>query len=189
MLFYRRSGFEQGNLLNILPPGGGRPISERPSWLSNHIRVDVLVSARGHWECELAGTRFWGRVGVAPPVRALGRGAAVLGRRGNAGSSGYKRLVTRLRARLPRPTHNLSIYHRAEDYNFLVSALQARSDRKELLQKSLRLRPENPEQPGDRLLRREGPQTMSGPEKRRSVSRGRGVRLPRASWFLLEEDG
>lgn len=74
-------------------------------------------------------------VGVTLPVSALRGVGAVMGRGGDAGDAGsgrYKRLVTRLKARLPLPTHNLSIHHSTEDCNFLVSALRARSDRKEL---------------------------------------------------------
>lgn len=72
------------------------------------------------------------RVGVTLPVSAVRGVGAVMGRGGDAGSGRYKRLVTRLKARLPLPTHNLSIHHSTEDCNFLVSALRARSDRKEL---------------------------------------------------------
>lgn len=56
-------------------------------------------------------------------------------------------------------------FSRVLKLSFLASALQARSDRKERPQKSLRLRPENRVQPSDHLLRLECVQTMSGTEK------------------------
>lgn len=75
---------------------------------------------------------FQRRVRVAPWVSALHGVETVIGKEGNAGSSGYKRLITGPKARLPLLTHNLSIHQSAEEYNFLVSALHARSDRMEL---------------------------------------------------------
>lgn len=67
---------------------------------------------------------------VSPPHWADGY---MLGRRRNAGNGRYKRLVTGLKARLPSPTHNLSIPNSAEDCNFLVNAWSARSDKKSFL--------------------------------------------------------
>ncbi|CAI9162782.1 unnamed protein product [Rangifer tarandus platyrhynchus] len=100
------------------------------------------------------------RIGVTLPVGAVRGVGAVMGRGGDAGSSRYKRLVTRLKARLPLPTHNLSIHHTLKTVIFQSALYEQGQTERRFRKKSLRPWPASQVRPSGHLLRLDHVQTI-----------------------------